>query len=60
MSLFLLKDKKNVKFGGVDGMNYICILSVFFMYLYNSNARFTPYSSILHLSPILQCFIDNE
>ena len=29
-------------------VNYTYILSVFFVYLYNSNARFTPYSSILH------------
>ena len=30
------------------GVNYTYILSVFFVYLYNSDSRFTPYSSILH------------
>ena len=30
------------------GVNHTWILSVFFMYLYNSNARFMPYSSILY------------
>ena len=34
--------------GVLFDVDHICILSVFFMYLYNSNARFTPYSSILH------------
>ena len=32
----------------VFGVNYICTLSEFFMHLYNSNAKFTPYSSILY------------
>ena len=48
MFLFLLEDKQNVKFGVLFGVNYTYILSVFFMYLYDSNARLTPYSSILH------------
>ena len=30
------------------GVNHTCIFNVFFMYLYNSNAIFTPYSLILH------------
>ena len=34
--------------GVLFGVNDTCILSVSFMHLYNSNARFTSYSSILH------------
>ena len=36
-----------LRMGVLFSVNYIYILSVFFVYLYNSNARFTPYSSIL-------------
>ena len=30
--------------GVLFDVNYTCILSVFFMYIYHSNVRFTPYS----------------
>ena len=38
----------DVVYCAMFGVNHTCILGVFFMYIYNSNARFTSYSSILH------------
>ena len=44
MSLFLLEEKPNVKFGGVVRCElYLQFECVFRVFIYNSNSRFTHY-----------------